>query len=68
MKNSTAKTLGVVLGALFVVLIFGGLFAWFTNWILSMIIDWPVTLSNWGITWGCITVLNFIFGNSSKKA
>lgn len=66
MKKSTAETLGYIFGILFVAILFGGLFALFTNWILSMIIDWPITWGNWGITWGCIVILKFIFGGKSK--
>jgi len=66
MKESDAVLLGKVFGVLFAVLLTGGLFALFTNWIVSMIADWPVTWSNWGITWGIIFILSVIFKNKSK--
>lgn len=62
MKKDTATILGMIFAAL----VINGLFALFVNWILSMIIVWPVTWGNWGITWGVIIILRAIFGKDSK--
>jgi hypothetical protein len=66
MKKSDVETLSSVIAILVIALIFGGAFALFTNWILSMIFDWPITWSNWGITWGSMIVLRVIFGGKTK--
>jgi len=65
MKNSTAETAGAVLGMLLVATLTGGLFALFTNWIVSMIIEFPVTWGNWAITWCAIVILKVIFNKTN---
>lgn len=62
-KESTAKLMGMLVA----ILAMGGLFAWFVNWILSMIIDWPVTWGNWGITWAVIIIIKIILPSGGKK-
>jgi hypothetical protein len=65
-KNTKAELLAYAAGIIVVALIFGGLSAWFANWIFSMIIDWPVTWKNWAITWGVMIIIRMVLPKSSK--
>lgn len=65
-KQSKAELIGAAVGVIVVMMIFGGLSAWFANWIFSMIIDWPVTWKNWAITWGIMIVIRMVLPKSSK--
>lgn len=56
MANSIARFLGL----LFVVLIISGLQALFVNWVISFFVDWPITWSNWGVTWAAIIAIRIV--------
>jgi hypothetical protein len=53
---SGAELAGYIIGAL----IIGGLGALFINWIVSFLVEWPVTWKNWGITWGVIISIRMV--------
>jgi hypothetical protein len=46
---------------LLLVLFFGGVGALFLNWVLSLFIDFPVTLGNWAKTWVVIIAIRLFW-------
>jgi hypothetical protein len=60
MKSESTVVVAGILAGLAVGIIFGGLFALFVNFILSLVIDFPVTWSNFFITWAFIIIFKIL--------